>query len=302
MTVSYCIPLYNKERHIAAVLEAALAERAATGGEVLVYDDASTDRSLAIVEAMAAQAPIRLITGGSNRGVFHATAILIGTATQPFLRLIDADDRVVPGSTAHLLDLLDRHGAILASGILGTQAVTPASDYAGAETRIDERPFRLLLRNIDFNLSASVMPTGAAQAALPLPTDLRIAQDLCMALRLAKRGRLVRSDAVVALQPPESTNRLSRRLAAMYRDICLIIAGELTAEATQGDAAYAVRRQAGRCAHYFRREAPGLVGWHDRVFLTQCRIAMSFEPVTQQADRLRRIATLFGRDEARVLS
>ena len=39
MTVSYCIPLYNKRRYIAAVLNAALAERAVTGGEVVVYDD-----------------------------------------------------------------------------------------------------------------------------------------------------------------------------------------------------------------------------------------------------------------------
>src|SRR5579859_3036570 len=84
MTVSYCIPLYNKERYIAAVLDAALAERAATGGEVLVYDDASTDNSLGIAAAFAERHPITVIEGGANRGVYHATATLIGAATQPF--------------------------------------------------------------------------------------------------------------------------------------------------------------------------------------------------------------------------
>jgi glycosyltransferase involved in cell wall biosynthesis len=300
MTVSYCIPLYNKERYIAAVLEAALQECAMTGGEVLVYDDASTDGSLAIVEALAARHPITLIKGGINRGVFEATNILIARSREPYLRLIDADDQALPGSTAHLLDLLQRHDAVLARGVCGS-AAPPAQDYAGADVRVEDRPFSALLRNVDFNLSVSVMPAAALRAVLPLPEGLQISQDVCVALRLAKGGRFVRSAAIVTAQPVEAANRLSRRVAAMYRDICLIIAGEFGHGVTRRDAAYAARRQAARCTRYFRREAPDCLGSGDKAFLARCRLALPVEPVAIQAARLRRIAEFYQRDAARVL-
>ena len=303
MTVSYCIPLYNKERYIAAVLEAALAERAQTGGEILVYDDCSTDASAEIAAGIAAQAPITLIRGSQNCGVFEATNRLVARAGQPYLRLVDADDRIIDGSTAYLRALLDRHEALLAQGICGSEDAEPApQDFGAAETRIEEQPVRPLLRNIDFNLSASLMPTAAARAVLPLPGALRIGQDFCVSLRLAKRGRLVRSAAIVTLQPVETGNRLSRKLAAMYRDLCLIVAEELQGGIGPQDAAYAVRRQAARCTRYFRREAPGRLGLADRAFLLRCRLGTALEPVALQAARLQRIAGLFGRDAQRVLS
>jgi hypothetical protein len=118
MTVSYCIPLYNKRRYIAAVLDAALAERAVTGGEVVVYDDASTDGSLELVRAKAVEHSIIVIEAERNRGVFDATTALIGRAGHPYLRLIDADDVIVPGSTGHLVDLLRQHQAVLAHGVI----------------------------------------------------------------------------------------------------------------------------------------------------------------------------------------
>jgi hypothetical protein len=299
MTVSYCIPLYNKERYLAAVLDAVLAERAETGGDVLIYDDASTDGSAAI----AAGRPVTLIRGGVNRGVLAATSVLIERAQQPYLRLVDADDRIVAGSTAHLLALLQRHDAVFALGADRTDDTPPpAQDFPAAPAALEARPLRTLLRNVDFNLSAALMPTEAARSVLPLPAGLRLAQDVCVALRLAKRGGFVRSGAVVMLQPSEQTNRLSRRVAAMYRDICLITAGEMADAMGAGDAAYAVRRQAARCARYFRREAPGVLGWRDHALLARCRAALRVEPIALQADRLRRIAGLFGRDAARVLA
>jgi hypothetical protein len=300
MTVSYCIPLYNKERYLAGVLDAALAERAQTGGEVLVYDDASTDGSAAI----AAARPVTLIRGTANRGVLAATALLIERAAEPYLRIVDADDRILPGSTAHLLALVRRHGAMLALGTdRADDAPAPVQDFpAAAAERVEPRPLRSLLRNVDFNLSAGVMPADAARAVLPLPTELRTAQDVCVALRLAKRGCFVRSPALVMLQPTEQTNRLSRRLAQMYRDICLITADELAERVTSGDAAYAVRRQAARCARYFRREAPGGLGIGERAWLARCRLATGLEPIALQTARLRVIAGLFGRDAQRVLA
>ena len=303
MTVSYCVTLYNKERHIAGVLAAAIAERSETGGEILVYDDASTDGSAAIAERIAGRAPVRLLRGRRNAGVFAATNALLGLASQPYLRIIDGDDEVVPGSTRHLLDILERLDAVLVHGagaVRGAAAAGPR--FPAARSAVETNPLRDCLRTFGYNLSVTLMPGAAVKAILPLPAEFRLAQDLCIALRLAKLGRFAVSEAVVAWSPSETANRLSRRMAAMYRDTCLVLAAELAEGASRADAAFAVRRNALRCRNYFRREAPGCLRPTDRAFLARSAAAVAVESVDRHCERLRRMAALYARDEDRVLA
>ncbi len=302
MTISYCITLYNKERYIIGTLEAAIAEREETGGEILVYDDASTDRSVAYIEKIVDRASVRLIRGRRNLGVFAATNILLTEAKQPFLRIIDGDDQVTRGSTRHLLNVLREHDAILVHGAMGSLSKGDSEiDLSAAKTVAELTPFRDTLRALRYNLSATLIPAAAAKRIAPLPEDLRISQDVCMALRLGKLGRFACTSAVVSLSPDETANRLSRQLAAMYRDICLMIAMELAHGATHTDAAFAVRRNAARCRKYFRREAPGRLSMGDKLFLARCSAAMAVEPIARQCSRLRCMARLYARDEARIL-
>lgn len=302
MTVSYCITLFNKEHYIASVLEAAFAEREATGGEVLLYDDASTDQSLVIAEKIAARAPLRLLRGRRNIGVFAATNILLSGATCSFLRIIDGDDVITRGSTQHLLAVLRQHNAILVHGAAASFDKAVAADFNAFRTVVERDPFREGLRALRYNLSATLISTAAAKAILPLPEELRISQDLCVALRLAKLGKFVATNVVVSLSPFETANRLSRKLAAMYRDTCLIIAMELERGSKPSDAAFAVRRNAARCLKYFRREAPRQLNIADKLFLTRCSLANMAESIETQCSRLRAIARLYARDETRILA
>ena len=302
-TISYAIPLYNKARYIAGVLDSVIAEYRQTGGEIIVYDDASTDNSAAIVANIAALAPVRLIRGERNAGVFAATNILVREAACPFLRIIDADDQIAIGSTRHLLENLQRHDGVLIHG--GSSRIGKDSlhqDFSRAVASVDADPFRDAVRSVNYNLSVSLIRTDCAKAVLPLPPERRISQDLCLSLRLTRLGRFVTTDGMVALCPEEWENRLSGRRAAMYRDICLIIADELKADASPAHAAFAVRRHAARCQKYFRREAPGKLGVAEKLFLTGCRAALPVEPLSWQADRLRRVAGFYTRDEARALA
>lgn len=305
MTISYCITLYNKEKYISDVLDAALAEREATGGEILVYDDGSTDRSAEIVQKIAAHAPIRLLGEKQNAGVFAATNILLMKASQPYIRIIDGDDQITRGSTRHLLDIQRRYDSILvhgAAGVIGRDNPSLSlADASVASAAVETHAFRNSLRALRYNLSVTLIPTVAAKSILPLPSNLRISQDLCIALRLAKKGTFVATTAVVSLSPEESSNRLSRRLAAMYRDTCLIAAMELGQDATRADAAFAVRRNAVRCRNYFRREAPGRLTAADKLSLVRYSMACAIEPVERQCARLRHMAKLYTLDDTRVL-
>jgi hypothetical protein len=96
--VAVLIPARNEERNIAACIESVLANDHAAL-EVLVLDDASTDRTAEIVLRLAAQdARVRLVAGeplpaGWN-GKQHACWLLAQATDAPLLLFLDADVRL----------------------------------------------------------------------------------------------------------------------------------------------------------------------------------------------------------------
>ncbi len=118
--VSVLIPARNEEHGIVAAVESVLAS---TGVEleVLVLDDASSDRTAELVEAIGARdARVALhgappLPGGWN-GKQHACAVLGGLARHPVLCFLDADVRLAPGALRVLLGELAAGRADLLSG------------------------------------------------------------------------------------------------------------------------------------------------------------------------------------------
>ncbi len=126
--ISVLIPARDEEGSIRAAVEAALASRGAEV-EVIVLDDASADRTAAIVRELAAQDPrLRLeaappLPPGWN-GKQHACAVLGGLARHPLLLFVDADVRLAPDGAARAAAFLAASGAGLASGIPRQETVT----------------------------------------------------------------------------------------------------------------------------------------------------------------------------------
>lgn len=107
--ISVLIPARNEEGSIAACVQSVLAS--GHGGdaalEVIVLDDASTDRTAAIVQSLAAQhpqlrsVPAPPLPAGWN-GKQHACHILAGLARYNTLCFLDADVRLEPDALARL--------------------------------------------------------------------------------------------------------------------------------------------------------------------------------------------------------
>jgi hypothetical protein len=118
--VSVLIPARNEERVIAASLESVLASRGVKF-EIIVLDDASTDRTAEIVRAIAARDPrVRLesspaLPRGWN-GKQHACYALASLAHRDLLCFLDADVRLAPEALACMAVFLARSGADLVSG------------------------------------------------------------------------------------------------------------------------------------------------------------------------------------------
>jgi glycosyltransferase involved in cell wall biosynthesis len=93
--VSVVIPAYNRAAVVARALRSALGQTLADV-EVVVVDDASTDATVAVVEA-ARQAPwargaVRLVRHARNRGASAARNTGLAAARAPLVAFLDSDD------------------------------------------------------------------------------------------------------------------------------------------------------------------------------------------------------------------
>ncbi len=94
--VTVLLPAYNEERAICRVLEEVVETLAATDYtcEILVVDDASTDRTAQLAERFAARCwhvPVRVIRCAENRGAGAARKVGIRNARGQIVVMLDAD-------------------------------------------------------------------------------------------------------------------------------------------------------------------------------------------------------------------
>jgi hypothetical protein len=127
--VSVLIPARNEERVIAASLASLLASRGVEI-EIVVLDDASTDRTAEIVRGFAEKdARVRLRTSpplprGWN-GKQHACYSLAAAARSEILCFLDADVRLAPEALASMTAFLRSSGSDLVSGFPRQETDSP---------------------------------------------------------------------------------------------------------------------------------------------------------------------------------
>lgn len=120
LAISVLIPARDEERAITAAVEHVLQSRG-VDLEVIVMDDASTDRTAEMVARLAAQdARVRLeqapaLPRGWN-GKQHACWALAHAARHPVLCFVDADVRLEPDTLARMATFLEQSRAALVSG------------------------------------------------------------------------------------------------------------------------------------------------------------------------------------------
>ncbi|SEK52527.1 succinoglycan biosynthesis protein ExoO [Pseudoxanthomonas sp. GM95] len=101
--VSIVIPAYNAAAFIHRSV-ASIQQQTLTDLEILVVDDASTDDTIATVEALIAEgAEIRLLRQEKNGGVAVARNTGIDQARGRYIAFLDADDIFLPERLEHLV-------------------------------------------------------------------------------------------------------------------------------------------------------------------------------------------------------
>ena len=117
--VSVLLPVRDGERFLLQALESLEAQRG-VAFEILVIDDASRDRTPALLAAFAAAHPRVRPLAGPGQGLSRALNLGLEQARGRYLARLDADDQALPGRLAAQFAFLERHPEI---GVLGTQAL-----------------------------------------------------------------------------------------------------------------------------------------------------------------------------------
>lgn len=180
--VSIAMTTYNSERFVAAQLDS-FGKQQRLPDEVVISDDASTDRTVEIVREFASQAPfpVRLLINRTNQGVVKNFERAIAESAGDIIFLSDADDYWYPQKILTMeraLEETPQAGLAVCNADLVNVRLEPTGRTAWAA--IDRfSPSQRLLKRIALGKTYRPgMPTGACCMAfrarfkplvLPLP-------------------------------------------------------------------------------------------------------------------------------------
>jgi glycosyltransferase involved in cell wall biosynthesis len=189
--ISFVLPAHNEESHLPGALAAihAAAKSVAREYEIIVADDASTDRTAGVAReggARVVSIQARQIAAARNAGA--------GAATGEYLFFVDADTRVTPEAVAQALMCLDK-GAAGGGGPMRFDPPVPLW------ARIALPVFQLLFRVLHLTGGAFLFCTRSAfDAAGGWDQTLFASEEIALAKALKKHGRfrIVRAPVVTS--------------------------------------------------------------------------------------------------------
>lgn len=106
--VSIVVPAYNAEKYIADAIESVLRQTYPYF-ELIIVDDASTDRTAEVVQSFSDQR-IKLIRHASNKGPGAARNTAIEAASGKWMAVLDADDQWKANRLERLVNILKKAG------------------------------------------------------------------------------------------------------------------------------------------------------------------------------------------------
>lgn len=128
--ISIVMATYNGEKYLREQVDSLLAQSYASL-EFIFVDDASSDSSLAILQAYAAKdSRIHLIENSVNQGLIATFEIGIRAAKGEMIALSDQDDVWLPGKISLLAEAIDSFSLIYANSALSNAAGEVTGKYS----------------------------------------------------------------------------------------------------------------------------------------------------------------------------
>lgn len=256
-SVSFILPVYNKVPYLPGVIAAITAQQGDFSRELIFVDDDSTDGSAELIEQLIAGMDNARLVRQRNQGPGGATNRAAAEARGEYLKLVDADDLLLPRATDWLLTAMTRHKASMSYGFgafyeAGEPVAWPSSDTMPPVRAIAD-PVGLLIRN-SFLCPSFMLVRRDLYLEVGGCDEHTFAQDYSLGLRLALRGPFACIDGTVALNPRVAPGRLSAQEARVLHDVShqvyLLVRDHALSSAHKRQAA---KRITARALRYLRR-------------------------------------------------
>jgi len=188
--VTVLIPVYNREKYVAAAIESILAQ-SFIDFELLLIDDGSTDGSVGIMRSYTADPRVRLVRNEHNLGIPKTRNQGIELARGEYIAMLDSDDWAYPCRLEKQVTFLDRHRDFAVVGAWATEM-----DEKGQPLSRDKRRFvspgelqsRLLFRCSLCN--SSIMARKAILQDYGYREQYAVCEDFDLFVRVAKNYKL----------------------------------------------------------------------------------------------------------------
>lgn len=225
--VSVCMATWNGAAYVREQLDSILRELTPQD-EVIVVDDASTDGTVALVEAIG-DPRIRIHARATNLGYVRTFEEALGRATGDVIMLSDQDDVWVAGRRAVLVDAATAHGVAAANlsllGDAGDDAGPLRSPLTGRDWLLRaaegshrrRNQWKLLIGNAPYFGCAMAIRRDFLAAVLPFPPYLTESHDLWIATVANQCGELAHVAQTTVLRRLHGENASSERPRGLRR-------------------------------------------------------------------------------------
>ena len=266
--VSYVVTVYNKRPYLPYLLAGLAAQQGTFEREFIFVDDGSTDDSAACLEEQLRGWSASTVIRQRNQGPARALNRGLAVVTGDFVKPMDADDILLPGATARLLDAMLVSGQQLVFGDPGgyrvdapggPAAVLSAADASEGAVTLRADALRRTLRRAQTTPSAWLATAAVVTRAGGCDPGVFV-QDYSIELRIARYTGFGHLAAPVFLAPDQAPGRLSEQEAQTLHDINLAICHFLQdqPDLPLSERRYALSRILARAWRWRRRHEPGL--------------------------------------------
>lgn len=212
---SVVIPLYNKRNYVAAAIESVLAQTI-SDFELLIVDDASTDKSADIAKAFTDDR-IRLINHEHNKGLSAARNTGIREARADYIAFLDADDTWKPAFLETILQLINNYPE---ASVFATKYEEVHPGGRRLEHHFDvpdglvDNFFLSNLNQSIYNYSCVCIAKEAFERAGYFNENINFAEDVDFNIRLHLTNKMAYSNIPLACYAIHSENQITRGTSA----------------------------------------------------------------------------------------
>jgi glycosyltransferase involved in cell wall biosynthesis len=259
-SVSFVIPVFNKEKYLVHVLDSLCNQKGSFKREFIFIDDGSTDNSLMLLKNKTKGWKNCQIITQKNKGSAGATNVGIRLARNKYIKFLDADDLILYNTTNTLLKIIEGDNSI--NLVYGLQRKVKDFSNINLNLKIDptnlikiKDPIRAAMTNSMFNPSQFIVKTNLCKKVGGCDERIKHSQEYSLTLRLSMYEGFFKLNEYLAILPEIVPGQISeKKVNQIYRvSRALELYLNDNKELKQKYRIFAQRRLTGRSWRFARR-------------------------------------------------